>query len=130
MTKRIGLLLIAILLAVPAAASIGAADAAPPLRQWLEGQLATQVANEARAVRLQERQEAFVRSTHDVIQDQMPALNRVVDGDRERAAVEAVQAALHAQAKVVHVKTQRTMTKVLQMLRSQINQTERILNKG
>lgn len=126
--KRIGLLLIAILVA--AVASFSAADAAPPVKQWLEGQLAAEVANEARTVRLQKRQEAVVSSTHDVIQAQMPALNRIADGAGEEAAVDAVQEALHAQAKVIHVKTQRTMTKVLQMLRRQINETERMLNDG
>ena len=117
----------AAVLAVSGAASVGAAATVPEVRQWLEGQLVSQVANEARAVKLRDRQEAVVRSTHDVIQDQLSPLKAMVNGDDEKAAVDAARLALHAQAKVVHVKTQRTMTKVLQMLRRRINQTERML---
>ena len=118
----------AAVLAVSGAASVGAAPMSE-VRQWLEGQLAIQVANEARAVKLRNRQEAVVRSTHDVIQDQLSPLKGLVNADDEKAAVDAARLALHAQAKLVHVKTQRTMTKVLQMLRRQINQTERMLEE-
>jgi hypothetical protein len=81
--------------------------------------------NEARAEQLQDFQEAVVRSTHDVIQARMPALKRIVDGASEEAAVEAVRTALHAQAKLVHVATQRTMTEFLQMVRRSVNQLSR-----
>jgi hypothetical protein len=57
----------------------------------------------------------------------MAALKREVSGAAEKAAVEEARTALHAHAKDLHVKTQRTMTKQLQMIRRQINQTERML---
>jgi len=80
------------------------------------------VANEARAVALQRFQEAVVRSTHQVIGTQISALRRVLSGASEKAAVEPIRVALHANAKHVHVTTQRTMTELLQMLRRSINQ--------
>ena len=86
---------------------------------------AQHVANERRAVQLQAFQEAVVRSTHDRIQVQLPALKRIVNGANEQAAIESVRVALHAQAKLVHVATQRTMTELLQMLRRSINQLSR-----
>jgi hypothetical protein len=93
-----------------------------PVTQRLRAQ---HVANEARAVQLQARQEAVVLSTHEVVQARLSALKRVVSGANEKAAVEAVRAALHAHAKVVHVATQRTMTELLQMLRRSLNQLTR-----
>jgi hypothetical protein len=115
-------------LLLPAAA----AHAAPKgprdeLRRWLSDQLEIQQANERRTVRRANRQEDLVRSTHDVIQSRMTALKREVSGAAEKAAVEEARTALHAHAKDLHVKTQRTMTKQLQMIRRQINQTERML---
>ncbi len=86
---------------------------------------AQHVANERRAVQLQATQEAVVRSTHAAIQARLPALKGVLSADSEKAAVEVVRRALHAQAKLVHVTTQRTMTELLQMLRRSINQLSR-----
>jgi hypothetical protein len=86
---------------------------------------AQHVANERRAVQLQATQEAVVRSTHTAIQARLPALKGVLSADSEKAAVEVVRRALHAQAKLVHVATQRTMTELLQMLRRSINQLSR-----
>ena len=93
-----------------------------PVTQPLRAQ---HVRNEARAVQLRAFQEAVIRSTHQVIQARLPALKRIVDGANEQAAIEAVRVALHAQAKLVHVATQRTMTELLQMLRRSINQLSR-----
>lgn len=86
---------------------------------------AEHVRNEARAEQLRDFQEAVVRSTHDAIQVRMPALKRVVDGPGEEAAVESVRAALHGQAKLVHVTTQRTTAAILQMIRRSVNQLSR-----
>lgn len=93
-----------------------------PVTQSLRAQ---HVANERRAVQLQATQEAVVRSTHDAIQARLPALKSVLSAESEKAAAEVVRRALHAQAKLVHVATQRTMTELLQMLRRSINQLTR-----
>ena len=117
-------------LLLPAGAAHAAAQHKGPrdeLRRWLSEQLAIQQANERRTVRRRNRQEDFVRSTHDVIQSRMAALKSEVGSAAEKAAVDEARVALHAQAKDLHVKTQRTMTKQLQMIRRQINQTERML---
>jgi hypothetical protein len=117
-------------LLLPAAAQAAPKARGPrdELRRWLSDQLAIQQANERRTVRRANRQEDFVRTTHDVIQSQMSALKREVSGAGEKAAVDEATAALHAHAKDLHVKTQRTMTKQLQMIRRQINQTQRMLD--
>jgi hypothetical protein len=115
----------AAVLAVSGTASVGAAPGSE-IRQWLQETLVRQMANEARVVRLRGRQEAVVRSTHDVIQDQLSPLKGVVNGNDEKEAVDAARLALHAHAKALHVKTQRTMTKILQILRRQIAETERM----
>jgi hypothetical protein len=117
-------------LLLPAAAAHAAPGSKGPreeLRRWLSEQLEIQQANERRTVRRAHRQEDFVRSTHDVIQSRMAALKREVSGAAEKAAVDEARTALHAHAKDLHVKTQRTMTKQLQMIRRQITQTERML---
>lgn len=119
-------------LLLPAAAAHAAPKPRGPrdeLRRWLGEQLEIQQANERRTLRRRNRQEDFVRSTHDVIQSQMSALKREVSGAGEKAAVDEATAALHAHAKDLHVKTQRTMTKQLQMIRRQINRTERMLDE-
>jgi acyl transferase domain-containing protein len=119
------------MLLLPAAAQATPKPKGPPdeLRRWLSDQLEVQQANERRTVRLRNRQEAFVRSTHDVIQDQIATLKREVSGAGEKAAVDEAAEALHAHAKDLHVKTQKTMTKQPQMIRRQINQTQRMLDE-
>jgi hypothetical protein len=100
-----------------------AASAAVAAPAGSPAQHAAQAANEARAVQLQNQQEAVVRSTHQAIQARLPALKRVVSAANEKAAVETVRVALQAQAKVVHVATQRTMAELLQMLRRSMRQS-------
>jgi hypothetical protein len=102
--------------AVAASAAVAAPAGSP-------AQHAAQAANEARAVQLQNQQEAVVRSTHQAIQARLPALKRVVSAANEKEAVETVRVALQAQAKVVHVATQRTMAELLQMLRRSMRQS-------
>jgi hypothetical protein len=116
---------------LPAADAIGATRKGPrrELKRELKAQLATQKANERRAVRLRNHQEDVVRETHNVIQNRMSALKSEVNGNGEKAAVETAREALHDQAKVIHVETQQTMAEQLQMLRSQGNETERLISE-
>jgi len=116
-------------LLLPAAAQAAPSARGPrdELRRRLADQLATLEDDERSTLRRRNRQEEFVRSTHDVIQEQTAALKRQVSGAGEKAAVDEAAAALQAHAKDLHVKTQRTMAKQLQMIRRQINETERML---
>ncbi len=119
------------ILFLPAADALGAPRKGPrrEIKRALNEQLATQKANERRTVKLRNHQEAVVRETHGVIQNRMSTLKSQVNANGEKAAVEVAREALHAQAKIIHVETQQTMTEELQMLRRQINQTERLLSE-
>lgn len=97
------------------------------LRRQLKEQLEALHKDERRTLRLRSRQEAVVRSTHDEITNQTAKLKSQLSSEREKAAAEEAADALREQAKVVHVETQQVMTEQLQMLRTRIAETERLI---